>query len=167
MSKQRLVFSVLAVILILALPSVALADEPVRFETQLYYDAPLLDCGDYVIRREGFGVVSGSIHYDQDGQAHRTFKHFKWDIRYYSPETGKELWGMCNLLNHYEGAPTTSLRATGVVYHVTAPHYGIAYIGAGQLVFSTPYPDASAIIKEVGIDPFSGAHNQLCRALAP
>lgn len=167
MSKQRLVFSVLAAILTLALPSVALADAPVRFENPMYYKALKQDCGSFTVWREGFGVVSGSYHYDKDGQIVRTLRHFKWDIRYYSPETGKEFWGMCNLVNFFEGPLTVGLRATGVTFHVTVPHYGIAYIGAGQLTFSTPNPNATAILKEVGHSPFYGTRNQLCEALAP
>ena len=167
MIKSRLTLSVLVTILILALPSVALADAPVRFESPLYYTEDQQTCDGYTVRTEGRGVVSGSYQYDKDGQIVRTLRHFKWDIRYYSPETGKELWGMCNLVNFFEGPPTVGLRAMGVVWHVTAPHYGIAYIGAGQLTFSTPYPDATAILKEVGYSPFHGAQNQLCEALAP
>lgn len=168
--KKR-VSIVLATLVIVALvfPSLSFADAPVRFENELHFDYPVFACdAGHTVWNELIGGNSGYIHYDQDGLVTRTFKHWQWDIRWYSPETGKEFWGTCNILNFYDGPEaTTGMRATGVIWHVTAPHFGIIYIGTGQLVFSTPNPDATAILKEVGLSPFYGAQNQLCDALAP
>jgi len=168
MKKLRLAIPILVVILVLALPSLALADPPQRFEAQFEYHYPAWDCGSFVVWEQLIGGVTGYVHYDQNGQITRTFKHWQWDVREYNPDTGKEIWGICNILNFFEGSDTdTGMRATGVIYHATFPHFGIVYMGAGQLVFSTSVPDPTAILKQTGRSPFYPAVNKLCEALAP
>ena len=161
--RARNTLTALAAALIAMLGAVphAGAVPPVKVSGTEAGNAPIADCGTFLVWDEFELNFTGTVHFDQAGNPVRIVEHISGIDRLYNPDNGASFSGSFNqgeIVDPVAG----QVAVNGIIFRITVPGGGAVFLDVGRFVFTF---DDELVFAAGQHDFFAGDFAGLCAAL--